>query len=147
MADDSQAVSHKIIFAAGTRPDSQIGATIDALAQTIHERRQANGESYTHRLLEGDLDALLKKLVEEAHETTLAAKDAACDQDAAAVDHLRYEAADLVYHLLVILERFEISIDEFAAELNARMAPAELAAREGYATMKPEHVNRGRHGL
>ncbi len=137
--------SDKVAVAPGERPESQIGATIDALAQTIRARRQAGNESYTHRLLEGDLDALLKKLVEEAHETTLAAKDAAFSGASPAdVDHLRYEAADVVYHLLVVLERFEIPIEEFAAELNARMALEELAEREGYVMLKPEHVNRGK---
>lgn len=43
----------------------------------------------------------------------------------AAVDHLRYEAADVVYHLLVVLERYGISTDEFAAELNERMTETE----------------------
>ena len=145
MADEAPAASGKITFAAGERPASQIGATLDALAATIRARREAGAESYTRRLLEGDLDALLKKLVEEAHETTLAAKDAAgADAASGDVDHLRYEAADVVYHLLVVLERFGVPIDEFAAELNARMAPAELSAREGCATLRPEFVNRGR---
>lgn len=36
-------------------------------------------------------------------------------------DHIRYEAGDLVYHLLVTLERFGVTLDELAGELNARM--------------------------
>ena len=47
------------------------------------------------------------------------------DEACAQVDHLRYEAADVVYHLLVVLERFGVSIDEFAAELNNRMTDEE----------------------
>ena len=35
-------------------------------------------------------------------------------------DHIRYEAADLVYHLLVVLERYGVTLDELAGELNAR---------------------------
>ena len=79
--------------------------------------------SYTHRLLSGPADEVLKKVMEEAGETALAAKDveswacsslaatlavAGADADDAlsvelppeydaAVDHLRYEAADVVY--------------------------------------------------
>ena len=49
------------------QPESQIGAALDSLAHTIHERRNAGEKSYTYRLLTGDLDKLLKKLVEEAH--------------------------------------------------------------------------------
>ena len=35
-------------------------------------------------------------------------------------DHIRYEAADLVYHLLVTLERYGVSTEELAGELDAR---------------------------
>lgn len=171
-------------------PASQIGATLEALASTIAARRNAGEESYTHRLLTGDLDKPLKKVAEEAVEVGLAAKDveswatssiaaalaadACAGKDAAgagvitgsdagegltdtkaetlsvalpaeyhaAVDHLRYEAADVVYHLLVVLERFGISIDEFAAELNNRMTDEERP--EGAIRLFEEHVRRGK---
>lgn len=129
-----------------TPPASQIGASLETLAHTIHARREAGEESYTHRLLYGDLDTLLKKLVEEAHETTLAAKDVEAPGAAAQeVDHLRYEAGDVVYHLLVLLERCGIGLDEFAAELNTRMAEDELHVNGGMVMLKPEYVNRGNH--
>ena len=35
-------------------------------------------------------------------------------------EHIRYEAADLIYHLLVTMERFGVTIDELAGELDAR---------------------------
>ena len=129
-----------------TPPPSQIGATLEALAATIAARRDAGDESYTHRLLAGSPDDVLKKVMEESGEVALAAKDVeswATSSLAAtlavgggatwtrrtfrwscrpsthpAVDHLRYEAADVVYHLLVVLERYGIDLDEFAAELN-----------------------------
>lgn len=126
-------------------PQSQIGDALESLAHTISDRRNAGPESYTYRLLTGDLDTLLKKLVEEAHETTLAAKDVAVSNDTADVDHLRYEAGDVVYHLMVLLERCGISLDEFAAELNSRMTEEELASRSGIVILKPEHINRGNH--
>ncbi len=59
-----------------------------------------------------------------------------------AVDHLRYEAADVVYHLLVVLERFGIGLDEFAAELNNRMTDAERP--EGAVRLHEEFVKRGK---
>lgn len=143
---------------------SQIGATLEALAATIHGRREAGEESYTHRLLEGDVDVVLKKVMEEAGEVALAAKDAdnalyfaressevaphtsAAERLAAAADetcdHLRYEAADVVYHLMVVLERFGIGIDEFAAELNNRMTDDERP--QGAVRLHEEHVNRGK---
>jgi len=149
-------------------PASQIGATMEALAATIAARREAGEESYTHRLLVGSVDAPLKKLMEEAGEVALAAKDvegwatssvaAALGFDAArgaqpdavdvqlpaeygqAVDHLRYEAADVVYHLLVVLERYGVRLEEFAAELNNRMTEQERP--DGAIRLKDEYVRR-----
>ena len=149
-------------------PTSQIGATLEALAATIHARRDAGEESYTYRLLTGKADDPLKKVCEEANEVGLAGKDveaarvmrgglaghenshpgmveAFAKQEDAACDHLRYEAADVVYHLLVVLERYGIGIDEFAAELNTRMTDQEIAERGGVVLLKPEYVNRGNH--
>ena len=91
-----------------------IGETITGLAQVIAGRRDANPEeSYTARLLQGPEDYGLKKVCEEAVEVALACKDN--DHD-----HIRYEAADLVYHLMVVLERHGVSIEELAGELDAR---------------------------
>lgn len=92
-----------------------ISETLEGLAATIHARRDVSPqESYTARLLTDVEDELLKKLAEEASEIIMACKDR--DHD-----HIRYEAGDLVYHLLVTLERYGISLDELAGELNARM--------------------------
>lgn len=139
-------------------PASPIGSTLEALVSTIEARREAGEDSYTYRLLTGKTDTLLKKVMEEAGEVALAAKDVeACkatvgaheqagiagpveDLDAA-LDHLRYESADVVYHLLVVLERYGISLEEFAAELNTRMTVEERP--DGAALIVEEHVNRG----
>ena len=92
------------------------GETIEGLASTIHARRDASpDESYTARLLTDVEDELLKKIAEEASEVIMACKDNDHDHI------IRYEAGDLVYHLLVTLERYGVSIDELAGELNARM--------------------------
>ena len=94
--------------------DGNIGETLTGLAEVIHGRRDASPqESYTARLLTDVEDELLKKLAEEASEVIMACKDN--DHD-----HIRYEAGDLVYHLLVTLERYGITLDELAGELNAR---------------------------
>lgn len=95
--------------------DGSIGQTIEALAETIRGRREASPDaSYTARLLQGEADSLLKKVIEEAGEVVMACKDN--DHD-----HIRYEAGDLVYHLLVVLERYGVTVDELAGELDARM--------------------------
>lgn len=129
---------------------SQIGASIEALFATIMARREhGDAASYTCRLLDGPLDALCKKVAEESLETCLAAKetqmlDAYADDDAidASIDHLRYEAADVVYHLLVLLARFDVPLDELAAELNARMRAEERP--RGAVLLREEHIRRGR---
>ena len=149
----------------GQVPASQIGATLEALAGTIHARRNAGEESYTHQLLYGSADKPLKKVMEEAGEVGLAAKDveselvmlramehhahghealvaAAGERVDACTDHLRYEAADVVYHLLVVLERYGIDLDEFAAELNERMTDEERPS--GAVRLKQGHVKRGK---
>jgi len=92
-----------------------LAETIDSLMQTIASREKADtAESYTARLLTEPWDYALKKLIEESFELCLAIKD---DDH----DHIRYEAADLVYHLLVVLQRAGVSLSELAGELNARM--------------------------
>ena len=94
--------------------NGDLGETISGLAAVIRDRRGSSPEtSYTARLLSGKEDSLLKKLTEEATEVVMACKD---DDH----DHIRYEAADLVYHLLVTLERYGVTIDELAGELDAR---------------------------
>lgn len=99
---------------ANVQPGS-IGETLESLAATIHGRRDASAEeSYTARLLTDVEDELLKKLAEESSEVIMACKD---DDH----DHIRYEAGDLLYHLLVTLERYGVGLDELAGELNARM--------------------------
>ena len=94
--------------------DGNIGEALAGLPAVTRGRRDASPEaSYTARLLQGPEDTLLKKVTEEATEVALACKDN--DHD-----HIRYEAADLVYHLLVTLERYGVTIDELAGELDAR---------------------------
>ena len=55
---------------------------------------------------------------------------------------MRYEAADVVYHLLVVLERYGITLDEFAAELNNRMTEGERP--RGAVRLHDEFVRRGK---
>ena len=94
--------------------EQDLGEVLALLASVVHGRRQADAsESYTARLLQGSPDKLLSKLVEESCEVVMAAKDN--DHD-----HLRYEMADVLYHLLVICERWGVSLEELGGELAAR---------------------------
>jgi phosphoribosyl-ATP pyrophosphohydrolase len=95
--------------------DSDLGEVLRELADVVRSRRTVDpGQSYTARLLTEHEDKLFKKIVEEATELVLASKDR--DHD-----HIRYEAADLVYHLFALLERTGVTPEELAGELKARM--------------------------
>ena len=94
--------------------DARLGDVLDELFAVIDARRGADPEeSYTAKLLTGPEDSLLKKIAEESGEVIMAAKDA----DPA---HLRYEAGDLLYHLLVVCARWGVTPSELAEELAAR---------------------------
>lgn len=99
---------------------------LNRLAATIHARRADPAEkSYTRQLLEGGPKRCAKKLGEEATETVIAAL---AEDDAA----LKNEAADLLYHLLVLLESRHVDIVDVLAILAGRMGTsghAEKASR------------------
>ena len=89
--------------------------TMERLAATINERRGATtAKSYTRQLLEGGPLKCAKKLGEEAVETVIAG----VHQDDAS---LKAEAADLIYHLLVLLEARGVPFTDVLAVLDARM--------------------------
>lgn len=91
---------------------------LDRLAATIKARRNATPEeSYTKRLLAEPLKPA-KKVGEEGVEVALAA----IGQDKAA---LVSETADLLYHLLVLLESRDVTLDEVRDELERRMGQAD----------------------
>jgi phosphoribosyl-ATP pyrophosphohydrolase len=69
--------------------------------------------SYTAKLLSGPQDKLLKKIAEESGEVIIAARD----HDVA---QTRYEVADLLYHLLVVMVREGVTPADLAAELQSR---------------------------
>jgi len=95
-------------------PSSQIGPVLDELVALLESRKREMPEgSYTAQLLSGPEDKLFKKIGEEATEVVMAAKDHDTGQ-------LRYEIGDLVYHLLVVMVREGVSLDDLAEELASR---------------------------
>lgn len=98
--------------AAATLSDAtEIGGVLTALADLIHERRVRMPEgSYTSHLFSAGSAKIRKKTGEEAVEVILAADRA----------ELTGEAADLIYHLLVLLEAEDIPLADLAAELKRR---------------------------
>jgi phosphoribosyl-ATP pyrophosphohydrolase/phosphoribosyl-AMP cyclohydrolase len=104
-------------FDRASRP--HLGSVVARLAGIIDQRRGADpSTSYTARLLaDGDLAA--RKVLEEAGEVAFAAKDVVAGGDAQRVAE---EAADLLYHLLVLVEGSGVGTDEVADVLVQRMA-------------------------
>jgi phosphoribosyl-ATP pyrophosphohydrolase/phosphoribosyl-AMP cyclohydrolase len=89
-------------------------AFLSILARIIRERRKASpAESYTARLIAEGRKRLAQKVGEEGLEVALAA---VAEDDAALIG----EAADLLFHLLVLLESRELSLEQVAAELERR---------------------------
>ncbi len=87
---------------------------IDELFAVIEDRKANPKEgSYTNYLFDKGIDKILKKVGEEAAEVIIAAKNAAPDE-------IRYESADLLYHLLVMLCERGLNPGEVFAELEKR---------------------------
>jgi phosphoribosyl-ATP pyrophosphohydrolase len=102
--------------------------TLAALADTIADRKAASGNtSYTARLLNEGIEKCAKKLGEEAVETALAAVSGNRG-------NLKCEAADLIYHLLVVLESAGVKLADVMSELERRRGTGgldEKASRSG----------------
>jgi phosphoribosyl-ATP pyrophosphohydrolase len=100
--------------------------TEDILQQlaALIRSRSAGGEaqSYTRELLDAGPERCARKLCEEAVETVIAALGP--DKSA-----LTREAADLVYHLLVLLECRGVALSGVLAELESRMGTSGLAEK------------------
>ena len=97
--------------------------TLRELAQVLEARKGADPDSsYVARLYAKGLDAILKKIGEEATETVLAAKDG----DPAKIV---YETADLWFHTLVLLAHQGLGPDAVLAELRRRFGLSGLAEK------------------
>ena len=94
--------------------------TIHDLERRVQQRAGESADtSYTRKLLDRGVAHCAKKLGEEAIETVLAA----VGEDR---DHLIGEAADLIYHLLVVLAARGVALSEIEAALSARTAMSGL---------------------
>jgi phosphoribosyl-ATP pyrophosphohydrolase len=98
------------------------------LEKRVQARAQESADvSYTRKLLDRGVAQCAKKLGEEAVEAAIAA----ISEDK---DRVIGEAADVLYHLLVVLHARGIALDEVEAELGARTRQSgldEKASRKG----------------
>ncbi len=91
---------------------------LNELVEILEQRKQADpASSYVASLYHKGLDAILKKVGEEATETVMAAKDVAALQDKS---KLVYEVADLWFHSLVLLVDQGLTHEDILTELARR---------------------------
>jgi phosphoribosyl-ATP pyrophosphohydrolase/phosphoribosyl-AMP cyclohydrolase len=94
--------------------EENVADGLQFLEQIIHERKLHPREgSYTNRLLSGGINGIAQKVGEEAVELVIEAKD---DNR----ERLLNEAADLMYHFLVLLAAKEVKLEEVTEVLRKR---------------------------
>ncbi len=101
------------------------GGVMERVYQTILERKRAPKEgSYVASLFQGGQDRILKKVVEEAGELVLASKGGKRDE-------IIYEAADLLFHVLVALGERDVKPEDVLSELANRVGKPHLRGPVG----------------
>ncbi len=94
--------------------------TLTELAKILEERKGADPDtSYVAKLYSNGLDAILKKIGEEATETVMAAKDGTPKR-------IVSEIADLWFHCLVLLAHQGLKPDDVVQELARRLGRSGL---------------------
>ena len=100
--------------------DAQTNDVLSKIHQTLLSRLDADPDSsYVASLYGKGLDAILKKIGEEATETVMAAKDGVADQ-------VIYEVADLWFHTMVLLAQQGLEPNQVIEELAKRMGVSGL---------------------
>lgn len=98
-----------------------MSVTLARVAAVIESRKPEHGgdpaTSYVAKLFAKGDDAILKKIGEEATELVMAAKDARVAGDSSKV---LYECADLWFHSLVLLAKFDLTPQQVLDELARR---------------------------
>ena len=112
--------------AAGTGADGSLAAgALESLARRLEARKAADpATSWTARLYAQGLDAILRKVGEEAIETVLAAKGGDRSRVVA-------ETADLWYHTMVMLANLGLGPEDVLEELDRRAGRSGLAEKAG----------------
>lgn len=106
---------HNEIFAAGNQVPGAFLRALEHLQRTIAARKEADpAQSYVARLFDGGVDKIGKKVGEEATELVIAAKNGDRKE-------IVWEAADLIFHTLVLLADKGVSLDEVGAEFQRRV--------------------------
>ncbi|MDQ2871750.1 MAG: bifunctional phosphoribosyl-AMP cyclohydrolase/phosphoribosyl-ATP diphosphatase HisIE [Candidatus Eremiobacteraeota bacterium] len=106
-----------------TAPSSAFGGAVEHLDAVLKARKTAllSGassvdESYVAKLFAGGVDRIGKKIGEEATEVVIAAKNNSPEE-------LVWESSDLLFHLLVLLEHFDVPLAAVGEHLLGRAKP------------------------
>lgn len=90
------------------------GEVLHRLSETLLARRKADPESsYTAQLFAKGPDAILKKIGEETAELIMAGKEGNRL-------HVVWESTDVLFHVMVLLAHYGLSIDDVLQELRRR---------------------------
>jgi len=109
---------------------------LEQLMAVIEDRRtNPPPRSYTTTLFEGGVPRIGAKITEEAAEVVAAAAEAEGPGQRA---HVVHEAADLIYHLLVLLGHQRISLAEVTAELARRTGISGLDEKAARSASGPQ---------
>lgn len=95
------------------------------MAVLSDRKRNPRDDSYTNKLLAAGVPKIGGKLLEEAREVIEAAEE----PGDTGRQHLVYEAADVLYHLFVLLTLKDVSLAEVEAELARRFGVSGLAEK------------------
>ncbi|MGH7714679.1 MAG: phosphoribosyl-ATP diphosphatase, partial [Vulcanimicrobiaceae bacterium] len=106
---------HDPLFAVdGEQGTGAFVRAMEHLEETIASRRGADAsQSYVAKLFEGGVDRIGKKIGEEATELVIAAKNKVRKE-------IVLEAADLIFHTLVLLAEEGVTLDEIGGEFQRR---------------------------
>ena len=90
---------------------------IEELESVIQMRSnsEAIDNSYTQELLTSGKDRIAKKVIEESGELVVAYLN-----DQGKKDEIVWEAADLLYHMMVLLHSADVTMDDISRELRKR---------------------------
>jgi phosphoribosyl-ATP pyrophosphohydrolase len=90
------------------------GEVLFRLSETLIARRHADPEtSYTAKLMAGAPDSILKKIGEESAELIMAGKEGNRL-------HVVWESTDVIFHVLILLAHYGLSIEDVLQELRRR---------------------------
>ncbi|MEE9328363.1 MAG: phosphoribosyl-ATP diphosphatase [Cocleimonas sp.] len=106
--------------------------TLTDVANVLESRKSAEPDSsYVAKLYDKGLDAILKKVGEEATEVVMAAKDAEnnTEDNDQKKNKIVYEVADLWFHTLVLLAQQNLHPDDVLKELDRRFGTSGLVEK------------------